>query len=248
MYDLSRMTLKEMTQCGATLRRLGLGADSMEEAAGRLVRFLYDELGNGESGERVCLLARLYKTHSYGELEPSLQEFVRGIPDSAPTSPAVKCLTLLATAGDRPEWNDRHRSAGHRAIPLPSEEAVERLPMVAQLIRQLGVPVGSVVEPDAAILLDLQQRTFNVFYVPDALGSPYIPAQDEFVVRFGVRSALGFGGVLPTGDLFAAISSRVRRSRARSRTFSDPWPLQSSWRCSPSREVPFSLWTAPTLR
>jgi len=41
--------------------------------------------------------------------------------------------------------------------------------------------------------------------VPEAVGSPYIPAQKEFVIAHGVRSVVGFGGVLSTGDLFAVI-------------------------------------------
>ena len=53
--------------------------------------------------------------------------------------------TLLATAGDEPEWNSRHTSRGHAAIPLPSARIVERFPMIAQLIRQLGFDVADVV-------------------------------------------------------------------------------------------------------
>ena len=37
------------------------------------------------------------------------------------------------------------------------------------------------------------------------MGSPYIPAQDDFVIPYGVKSALGFGGLLATGELFAVI-------------------------------------------
>jgi hypothetical protein len=117
----------------------------------------------------------------------------------------MPCLTLLGTAGDLPEWNSRRASLGHQVIPLPSAEGVARIPMIAQLITQLGLEVSSVLKPDPHVVVDLQQKSFNVFYVPTALGSPYIPAQDDFVVPFGVRSVLGFGGVLPQGDLFAVI-------------------------------------------
>ncbi|MGE5296319.1 MAG: hypothetical protein ACM3VT_15965, partial [Solirubrobacterales bacterium] len=48
-------------------------------------------------------------------------------------------------------------------------------------------------------------RTFNVFHVPEAVGSPDIPEQAEFVIPHGVRSVLGFGGMLPGRDLFAVI-------------------------------------------
>lgn len=42
-------------------------------------------------------------------------------------------------------------------------------------------------------------------YVPKAPGSPYIPAQREFVQPYGVQSVLGFGGMTPTNELFAVI-------------------------------------------
>jgi hypothetical protein len=41
--------------------------------------------------------------------------------------------------------------------------------------------------------------------VEHALDSPYIPEQQEFVVRHGIQSVLGIGGLLPTGELFAVI-------------------------------------------
>jgi len=44
-----------------------------------------------------------------------------------------------------------------------------------------------------------------VFHVPVARGSAYIPAQEEFVIPCGVSSVLGFGGLLPSGNLFATI-------------------------------------------
>src|SRR5262249_11030000 len=55
------------------------------------------------------------------------------------------------------------------------------------------------------LLVDWEQRTFNVFHVAEAVGSPHIPAQAEFVIPHGVRSVLGFGGMLPSRDLFAVI-------------------------------------------
>jgi hypothetical protein len=39
--------------------------------------------------------------------------------------------------------------------------------------------------------------------VPEALGNPYIPAQRDFIIPYGIRSILGFGGLLPSGDMFA---------------------------------------------
>ena len=129
--------------------------------------------------------------------------------------PSSRCLTLVGTAGDEPGWNSTTESKRHRAIPLSSVEAVEQAPMVAQLIRQLGVPVAAVVRPDRGLMMDSEQTAQNVFYVPEALGSPFIVAQDEFVIPYRIASVIGFGGLIASGDLVAAILfSRVAIDRA----------------------------------
>jgi two-component system, NtrC family, sensor kinase len=204
-YDLSSMSLREMTECSARLRGLGAGASSMEEVAQRIVRHLFESIKDGKSGQRACALVRFYKTHALAELPDDLQSFARALQAGAELAESTPCLTLLATAGEEPEWNDRKASRGHRAIPLPSPQVVQQLPMVAQLVKQLGLEVSALVQPDAQLIVDLHQRTFNVFYVPEALGSPHIPAQDDFVVPHKIRSVVGFGGLLPGGELFACI-------------------------------------------
>jgi hypothetical protein len=82
---------------------------------------------------------------------------------------------------------------------------VARLPMIAQLVHQLGLDAGAVLRPDPALLVDLEQKTYNVFHVPEARGSLHVPDQDDFVVPWGVRSVVGFGGVLTSGNFFAVI-------------------------------------------
>ena len=92
--------------------------------------------------------------------------------------------------------------------------------MISQLIRQFGLDVGKVLEPDEKFLLDYEQKTYNVFHVPHALGSPIIPAQQEFVIPHGICSVLGFGGMLPSGDLFATILfSKIAISREKAEMF-----------------------------
>jgi len=122
------------------------------------------------------------------------------VPDPKPT---MKCLTLMASRGFRSEWDDVAQSLGHRAIPLPDLEAVQKIPMIAQLMRGLGVDVVGLLESDRPLLIE--NRHTGVFFVPEAEGSPYIPAQAEFVKPFGVRSVIGFGDVLPDGNMFALI-------------------------------------------
>lgn len=204
-YELSRFGFKEMMECRGRVR--DLFADdppTLEDAAEHAVEFLRREFVD-EAGRPACALVRIFKTHPYGELPRELQEVVRAASPEAPSMPELRCLTLMATRGDEPEWNSRRLSRGHRAIPLVSVEMVQQAPMIAQLITQLGLPIANVVRPSRALLLDQEQKAHNVFYVPRALGSPHIVAQKEFVARYGIQSVLGFGGLLASGDLFAAI-------------------------------------------
>lgn len=205
MYDLSQFTPSDMTRCGTELRKLGVSSRSMEDAADRIVRRLYDGLTMPNAETPACALVRLFVTVPYERLPEDQQQFARRLVPDIEGSPGMKCLTLLATAGDQPEWNSRKASVGHQALPLPSEERIARSPMISQLIRQLGVDVSTLLSPGSGVLLDESQHTFNVFHVADAQGSQYIPAQREFVEPYQVRSVLGFGGLLPPGELFATI-------------------------------------------
>lgn len=205
MYDLTHFSLSDMTRCGIELRTLGDGAASMEEVGERVVRYLYEHLRSADLATPACALVRIFVTQPYASLTDDQQEAARSVLGGVEATPTMKCLTLLATAGEEPAWNSRLRSVGHKALPLLSEESVARSPMIAQLIRQLGVDVGLLLGGDSRLLLDADQHTFNVFYVEDAEGSGYIPAQREFVQSYGVRSVLGFGGLLPDGELFATI-------------------------------------------
>ena len=205
MYDFAKFTEAELKECGNSLQSLGSGASSMEDTANRIVKYLYDNITDSDTGQRANALVRFYKTHPYNQLEAGLRGFAQGILGSTPSSEDIKCLTLLATTGEKDQWNSRSRSDGHRSIPLDSAEMVASIPMIARLINQFGLEVGSVLRPDPTLIGDLSQKTFNTFYVPEAVGSPYIPAQDDFVIPYGIKSVLGFGGVLSSGELFVVI-------------------------------------------
>ncbi len=205
MYDITRFSLADMTKCGVALRRMGEGSTSMEQVAGKVVRYLYEEMTDRESGERSFRLVRLFKTHDYGGLDAELQRFVSGVLGQEPESPGTKCLTLLATAGSREEWNDRRRSKRHQAIPLLSTEMVRAFPMISNLVTQLGLEITDVLNPDPSMLVDIDQKAYNVFHVPYAPGSEAIVDQADFVIPEGIKSCLGFGGMLPSGNLFAVV-------------------------------------------
>ncbi|GAC1409471.1 MAG: hypothetical protein NVSMB57_02170 [Actinomycetota bacterium] len=202
--SLPSFSLADMLDCAARMRDMGGNCYSMEDVAQSLCSWLFKHFTDGHGGPAFRLV-RLYKSHPYHALPHDLQGFASTAAGIAEPDSMLRCLCLLGSVGSLPAWNDRRYSSGHKAIPLVSEEVVARSPMIAQLFTQMGVSVGTAIAPDPKIVLDLQEKSFNVFHVEDAVGSPLIPAQEEFVVPHNVRSAIGFGGVLPTGDLFAMV-------------------------------------------
>lgn len=221
MFLLDHFNLTDMSTCGEEIRELGRGADSFEEVSQRIVRYFRERFNDGDRSAFV--LARLFKTHPYNELEPELARQVtkmmeRGEPEKSggPVKSRMRCLTLMGTAGDEERWNKRQSSQNHQVIPLASRELVKDFPMIAVLINQFGVDLGALVdlqldESNAIKMVDNEQSTFNAFFVQDALGCPYIHAQKDFVEPYGVKSVLGVGGMLNSGDIFAVILfSRIR--------------------------------------
>lgn len=204
LYDSSRFALADMVRCGKALRELAADSTSIEEAAQKITRHLYENFGDETSNNRSCVLVRFFKTHAYAQLPAQLRESAVSDSSHTPTDD-TKCLTLLASAGDDAQWNSRHTSTMHKCIPLISAAIVEQFPMISQLIHQLGLTTTELLRPTPEIISDLNQKSFGVFHVPVALGSPFIPAQKDFVAPYAIASVLGFGGILPDGELFVVI-------------------------------------------
>ena len=194
-----------LLECSTAVRALGEGAACMEAVAQAVVEHLRGHFLDKDTGEPALPLARVYLTQPCDELDPSVQDFARAAATDTYARPNVACLTLLASAGEDPAWNDRRTSSAHKAIPLPSVEAVRRLPMVVQMLTELGLDPRHVVDPDEGSFRDLEEHTYDVFYVAEARDCPYLPAQDGFVIPYGIRSVVGFGGILPDGALLAVV-------------------------------------------
>jgi hypothetical protein len=182
-YDLTRFTLADMVRCGAVLRRLATELTSMEDAAQKVTRYLYENLR--DKNDRSCVSVRFFKTHLYGRLTDELREAA-----AVSSAPLTKDTNCLDSAGDR--WR---RAAMELATKLQN----------AQLIRQMGITTTDLLRTTPKIIKDLNQKNFGVFHVPVAVNSPFVPAQKEFVALYGIGSVLGFGGMLPEGELFTVI-------------------------------------------
>ena len=219
MIDLPGITTRQLETLSEAIVSCGGSAATMEACARNIVRSFYDGLGLGAQ-DRACALVRCFKTQRFEALPEDLKDVALQSLESGAPDPDLKCLVLLATAGDEHAWNSRHTSAAHKAIPLPSAKMVARFPMISQLMKQLGVDVKRVLRSTDGLIVDRDERMYNVFFVPDAQDSPHIPAQEQFVKPFAIRSVLGFGGILPAGDLFAfVLFTRVVLPRAKADLF-----------------------------
>ncbi|MDX1837272.1 hypothetical protein DIZ81_06540 [Legionella taurinensis] len=180
--------------------------DSVEEAYQQLTQTLVDLCKH--SGQSDLVLSRVYHSFDYALLPDSLQKVARDVWQDKIQEDS-KLLVLMGTYGQEPAWQDRRTSQGHKAILL-SHETLEHIPMVSQLLQQIGFDVGVLLgKNDPSVSYGGITGTFGVFYVSPALGSPYIPAQD-FVAKYGVQSVIGTGVMLPQGDISAYIGfSRV---------------------------------------
>jgi hypothetical protein len=205
MPNIGDFTLRDMVEISAALRSMGSGAARMDDAADKIVRYLYENLTDQKTGERNCVLVRFFLTRTYGELDREHKEFARKLLSEPPESPSMKCLVLMATAGAEPAWNSPKTSRGHKVIPLESERFIEAVPMVWDIIRQMGLDVKTLLRPDPSVVMDMATTTYDVACIPDAVGNPNIPAQNDFVIPYGVRSEIGLGGILPSGNLFVII-------------------------------------------
>ncbi len=205
MYNLKNFAKEDVFESAIALRNMDNESANTEETANKIVKYIYSKFTFPDTEESACALVRFFKTHPYQLLEDDVQKAAQALIGREDIPAATQCLTLLGTAGDRPEWNFRQGSNGHQAIPLIDGDFVRGIPMIFQLIRQFGLDVSTVLEGSPTMITQSACRGFNVFYVPEALDSPYIPAQSDFVAPHKVQSVLGFGGLLATGDLFAVI-------------------------------------------
>jgi sigma-B regulation protein RsbU (phosphoserine phosphatase) len=194
----------ELLRCSTSLCTIGEHAESLEEVAREVVTQLRDSFIDKETGQPAFALARFYLTRRLSELPPDLQDFARAAGTDVFAFHDPICLALLATAGEEAAWNDRRNSIAHKAIPLPSVEAIQRAPMVARLVEQLGLDPHRVVGSEPSTARERDERD-AIFFVPEARDSEYVPAQNNFVIPYGIRSVLGYGDLLPDGSMYAVL-------------------------------------------
>lgn len=173
--------------------------DSLEEAAGSFVECFARTFES-------LVLARMFLVAPLSALPASEQQLVS--PEGR-LPPTTSVLSLLATRGRQPAWNQRTASVGHRIIPLVSAERVARAPMIAKLLGDLKLDLRGL---DSGLPIATRQLLGGhngTFFVPDALTATDEQSRriisPEFAEQYGVRTVFGMGGAYMDGTIVAAI-------------------------------------------
>lgn len=192
---------------------------SAEEADSRLARVMYERCLRG--GDRNLVLSRVFQSIRCTDLPEELLDLVRP-PDGSDPTPDCRVLALLGTWGDEEAWQNRRKSATRRAIPL-DKEVVHHIPMLSRAMQQIGVDLNIFMGPESEKGLTVTSfgEQVSAFHVEKAPGSPYVPAQEEFVDRYSVQSVIGSAARLRGRDISLFIGfSRHRIPASAARHFS----------------------------
>lgn len=173
---------------------------SIEDAAKKLAQNLYHYFQT--DGVSDFVLVRVFQSVEYLALPIDIQNRITQQTGAVP-NPTLRFLTLLGTYGDEQAWQTRTSSQGHQAIPL-TEETLNTVPMVSRLFQQIGFNLGKTEENIEGLHMTGVSGLSGVFHVENAEGSPYIPGQD-FVRKYGVKSVIGTGVILPQNEIAAII-------------------------------------------
>ena len=221
MWESGRIETKRLLPAGMVARQRSVEARSIAWvtvlslgtvlATGLLGRYLYAL--TPKSGEEEL-------ESGIGAVEavvPGLGNVLRQQLSTVPVAAARGNGSLLGCLLTVPAWRKSlasrvavvNQAEDHYRALGAHEHSVVRYPLEAcrRAVRAQvrAVSAGALLRSDHDLIAELQRRQCTVFLVPDAAGSPFIPAQDDFVVRYGVRSVLAFGGMLPAGELFATV-------------------------------------------
>lgn len=197
--ELDTLSVDDIVALTSAVRDVAGARETMAQAAQAITDHLREALVLRD-GSSACALVRLYTTLRGGFLPDGLEQ--APAPEDGRLRPY---LTLVGTSGTRPAWNDRRLSASHAVIPLDRADIlVDRAPMIAGLLSELGVDIDAFVDLEDSDAGLIQHQEYGIFHVECAEGSPLIPAQD-FVTEHRIRSVIGCGGGLPSGEVFVLV-------------------------------------------
>jgi signal transduction histidine kinase len=202
--SLTALSLVDVVRCIARVRELATSAVSLEEFAQGLMECCQRTFQRSNASDSEIVLGRCFVTRPFSELSDKVQAWLQQGEDRISDPSNGLCLSLMGSAGVVDGWNDPSRSSRYRAIPIEADRFATRFPMFAEIFRQIGISIDKP-HLGAGMNIGSAGTVCNVFSVPVALGSPYAPAQSEFVKPYGVRSVVGFGGWYGQGQYFLVV-------------------------------------------
>ncbi len=219
MSLISALSLKDLVCLQDKIAAQVSQFPSLEEAAQCYMTILYEELYDS------IVLARLFIMIPFGNLPKENQEFAMNLARSAAINERIEdqtmVLSLLASRGAKPEWNDRRHSKDHKGIPMISSDYIDRIPMMSRLLKQLGAGIDWIDNNDTELVAKSFENISGVFYVRDAQsevdqqGRKIIAAQD-FVTTHSIKTVFGIGGCYLGTSLFFSTIIFVREYLDRS--------------------------------
>lgn len=205
MSLISTLTTEDLKLLQDEIAEKARPCPNLETAAQTYVSILYDRLSDS------IVLARFFATIPFQQLPPTNRTAVQSLADTAGIMDQLKestlILTLLGTRGVKPDWNDRRLSKGHIGIPLVSAAFIDAIPMISQLLNQLGFRLDWIDCNDSQLVMRTAGILSGVFYVRDAKtevnnkGQKIIAAQD-FVESQAIKTVFGIGGAFLGSSMF----------------------------------------------
>jgi nitrogen-specific signal transduction histidine kinase len=182
---------------------------TLEQAAQALAVALHTGLSES------AVLIRVFVTAPLADLPDETKRFVEvraeQLGASSELHGSTPVLTLIGTCGVHPDWSDRHRSEGHAGIPLISANSVKKIPMMAALLKDVGLPLDWMERNSSSVIQRTIGENTGLFFVENAVlatddqDRKIIPAQG-FVSDHGVGSVFGMSGAYSGDEILVVIA------------------------------------------
>jgi hypothetical protein len=211
---LCETTVNSINALRRTIAQALQAPQSLEEASQTFVNILFEEF------EESIAVIRLFVTIPFGKLPEAIQTSVLRTAD-VPRQPLANTTPTLMLLGLHEA--EEFRNAKHYfGIPLISPATVEAIPMIAQLLQELGFPFKQPLRRAASKQESEEIETSSIgflsglFYVPDAQnavnakGQRILSVLDQggiynHTATDEVETIFGIGGAYVSGPFIATV-------------------------------------------
>jgi hypothetical protein len=208
MSTFASYSVEALSELRGHLRDAAADCATLRSAGERSVALLYQEF------EASLALLRLFATLPFAFLPPREQAFARRVAEKRGMLPNLTgdtiVVTLLASRGASPQWNDPGNSRERLAIPLLNAACLEPIPIVGRVLSGAVSDVPWLTKQETLLMRDSMGAMSQLILVADARttrtsdGRTLVIAQD-FVRTNGVRSVLALGGKYLNGTTLALV-------------------------------------------